>query len=30
MVLGVIFEPWEFVRDNFDELLDGLFRTLEV
>jgi His/Glu/Gln/Arg/opine family amino acid ABC transporter permease subunit len=30
MVLGVIFEPWDFVRDNRDELLDGLLRTLEV
>jgi His/Glu/Gln/Arg/opine family amino acid ABC transporter permease subunit len=30
MVVGVIFEPWDFVRDNRDELLDGLLRTLEV
>jgi His/Glu/Gln/Arg/opine family amino acid ABC transporter permease subunit len=30
MFLGLIFEPWEYVRENFDELLDGLFRTLEV
>jgi His/Glu/Gln/Arg/opine family amino acid ABC transporter permease subunit len=30
MVVGVIFEPWDFVRDNRDELLDGLLNTLEV
>jgi polar amino acid transport system permease protein len=30
MVVGVIFEPWDFVRDNRDELVDGLLRTLEV
>jgi polar amino acid transport system permease protein len=30
MVTGVIFEPWEFVRENHEELLDGFFRTLEV
>jgi His/Glu/Gln/Arg/opine family amino acid ABC transporter permease subunit len=30
MVVGVIFEPWDFVRDNRDELLDALLRTLEV
>jgi His/Glu/Gln/Arg/opine family amino acid ABC transporter permease subunit len=30
MVLGVIFEPWDFVRDNRDEILEGLFNTLEV
>jgi His/Glu/Gln/Arg/opine family amino acid ABC transporter permease subunit len=30
MVSGVIFEPWEFVRENQEELLDGFFRTLEV
>ena len=30
MVVAVIFEPLEFVRENSDELLQGLFRTLEV
>jgi His/Glu/Gln/Arg/opine family amino acid ABC transporter permease subunit len=30
MVVAVIFEPLEFVRENFDALLDGLVRTLEV
>jgi His/Glu/Gln/Arg/opine family amino acid ABC transporter permease subunit len=30
MVVGVIFEPWDFVRDNRDEILDGLLNTLEV
>jgi His/Glu/Gln/Arg/opine family amino acid ABC transporter permease subunit len=30
IVVGVIFEPWDFVRDNRDELLDGLLNTLEV
>ena len=30
MVVGVIFEPWEFIRENGDLLLDGLLRTLEV
>jgi polar amino acid transport system permease protein len=30
MVLGIIFEPWDFVRDNVDVLLEGLLRTLGV
>jgi polar amino acid transport system permease protein len=30
MVVGVIFEPREFVRENHDALLDGFLRTLEV
>jgi His/Glu/Gln/Arg/opine family amino acid ABC transporter permease subunit len=30
MVVGVIFEPWQFVRDYHDELLEGLLRTLGV
>jgi polar amino acid transport system permease protein len=30
MVVGVVFEPWDFVRDNRDELLEGLLNTLEV
>jgi polar amino acid transport system permease protein len=30
MVVGVVFEPWDFVRDNRDALLDGLLNTLEV
>jgi His/Glu/Gln/Arg/opine family amino acid ABC transporter permease subunit len=30
MVVAVIFEPLEFVRENGDELLDGLLRTLAV
>jgi polar amino acid transport system permease protein len=30
MVVGVIFEPWDFVRDNRDEILEGLFNTLEI
>jgi His/Glu/Gln/Arg/opine family amino acid ABC transporter permease subunit len=30
MVVAVVFEPLEFVRENFDALLDGLVRTLEV
>jgi polar amino acid transport system permease protein len=30
MVVGVIFEPWDFVRDNRDAILEGLFNTLEV
>src|SRR5918992_938991 len=30
MVVGVVFEPWDFVRDNRDELLDGLLNTVEV
>ena len=28
--LAVIFEPWEFIRENGDALLDGLRRTLGV
>jgi His/Glu/Gln/Arg/opine family amino acid ABC transporter permease subunit len=30
MVTGVIFEPWEYVRENHEVLLDGLYRTLGV
>jgi polar amino acid transport system permease protein len=30
MVVAVVFEPVEFVRENFDALLHGLLRTLEV
>jgi polar amino acid transport system permease protein len=30
MVIAVIFEPVEFVRENFDALLAGLGRTLQV
>ncbi len=30
MVVNVIFEPLDFVRENFDALLDALVRTLEV
>jgi His/Glu/Gln/Arg/opine family amino acid ABC transporter permease subunit len=30
MIVPVVFEPVEFVRENFDELLAGLGRTLEV
>ena len=30
MVVGVAFEPLEFVRENRDALLDGLLRTLAV
>ena len=29
-MLAVVFEPIEFVRENFDALLDGLVRTLTV
>jgi His/Glu/Gln/Arg/opine family amino acid ABC transporter permease subunit len=30
MIVAVVFEPLEFVRENFDALLAGLERTLEV
>jgi polar amino acid transport system permease protein len=30
MVVGVVFEPVEFVRENHDVLLDGLLNTLEI
>ena len=30
MVVGVVFEPLEFVRENHETLLDGLLRTLAV
>src|SRR5918996_2754732 len=30
MIVAVIFEPWEFIRENGDLLLDGLLRTLAV
>ena len=30
MDLGVIFDPWQFVRENGDALLDGFARTLAV
>jgi His/Glu/Gln/Arg/opine family amino acid ABC transporter permease subunit len=30
MIVGVIFEPWDFVRDNRDALLEGLLNTLQV
>jgi polar amino acid transport system permease protein len=30
MVVGVVFEPLEFVRENHEALLDGLLRTLAV
>ena len=29
-MLSVVFEPIEFLRENFDALLDGLIRTLLV
>jgi His/Glu/Gln/Arg/opine family amino acid ABC transporter permease subunit len=30
MFLGVVFEPWEYVRENQEVLLDGFYRTLAV
>jgi hypothetical protein len=30
MIIAVVFEPVQFVRDNFDALLAGLGRTLGV
>jgi His/Glu/Gln/Arg/opine family amino acid ABC transporter permease subunit len=30
MVVGVVFEPFEFVRENHDVLLEGLVNTLEI
>ena len=30
MTLGFTYDPWSFVRENFDELLAGLARTLEI
>jgi His/Glu/Gln/Arg/opine family amino acid ABC transporter permease subunit len=30
MLVGVVFEPWDYVSENRDVLLDGFFRTLEV
>jgi His/Glu/Gln/Arg/opine family amino acid ABC transporter permease subunit len=30
MIVGVVFEPWDFVRENRDELLEGFVNTLEV
>jgi polar amino acid transport system permease protein len=30
MTVAVVFEPWEFIRENADVLLDGLLRTLAV
>jgi His/Glu/Gln/Arg/opine family amino acid ABC transporter permease subunit len=30
MVVGVVFEPVEFVRENYDALVEGLVNTLEI
>jgi His/Glu/Gln/Arg/opine family amino acid ABC transporter permease subunit len=30
MFLGVVFEPWEYLKENHEVLLDGFLRTLEV
>jgi His/Glu/Gln/Arg/opine family amino acid ABC transporter permease subunit len=30
MFIGVVFEPWEYVRENQEVLLDGFYRTLGV
>jgi His/Glu/Gln/Arg/opine family amino acid ABC transporter permease subunit len=30
MFLGVVFEPWEYLEENWEVLLDGFLRTLQV
>jgi His/Glu/Gln/Arg/opine family amino acid ABC transporter permease subunit len=30
MFLGVVFEPWEYLQENHEVLLDGFYRTLGV
>jgi len=30
MPVGLIFDPWEYVRENHEILLEGLWRTLEI
>jgi His/Glu/Gln/Arg/opine family amino acid ABC transporter permease subunit len=30
MLVGLIFEPWEFIRENHEDLLDGLWATLKL
>jgi His/Glu/Gln/Arg/opine family amino acid ABC transporter permease subunit len=30
MLIGVVFEPWEYLQENYEVLLDGFYRTLGV
>jgi His/Glu/Gln/Arg/opine family amino acid ABC transporter permease subunit len=30
MLVGLIFEPWDFIRENHEDLLDGLWATLKL